>query len=170
MRRPDRALIRMTLYDVAGHPGSHMTARNGRGHKRNTLPSNMRTRVYGEDNTFEGSVFQVDEDSIKEPPFRDDECRCNLGRKIWGIDSASITPSRPCCCFMTPTPIAFTSRMYQRENQTRATRRAQSRRAPAKCAGSPIRATATIERAATGKTLAALYREQTYRCLAGGAL
>jgi phage terminase large subunit-like protein len=80
---PDRAIVKMSLYDIANSPGGHLTLEQVEAIKRNSLPHEMRTRVYGEDMQGEGSVFPIDEESIIEPPI------VNVPPhwfKIWGID------------------------------------------------------------------------------------
>jgi phage terminase large subunit-like protein len=56
---PDRAIVKMSLYDICDLPGSHMTREMVEGIKRNCPPHEMRTRVYGEDMLGEGSIFPV---------------------------------------------------------------------------------------------------------------
>jgi hypothetical protein len=51
--------------------------------KRNCLPHETRTRVYGEDMQGEGSVFPIDEETITEPPIVSVPVHWH---KIWGID------------------------------------------------------------------------------------
>jgi phage terminase large subunit-like protein len=79
---PDRALIKMTLYDVAV-PGSHMTLEMVETIKRNCLPYEMKTRVYGEDMQGSGSIFPIDEEDIKEAPIVDVPLHWH---KLWCID------------------------------------------------------------------------------------
>ncbi len=80
---PDRAIVRMSLYDICDIPGSHMSRERVEQIKRNCLPHQIRTRIYGEDMLGEGSIFPIDEDEITEPPIArvPDEWF-----KIWGID------------------------------------------------------------------------------------
>jgi phage terminase large subunit-like protein len=80
---PDRAIVRMSLYDVANSPGGHLTLEQVEVIKRNCLPHEMRTRVYGEDALGEGSIFPIDEETITEPPIRDVPLHW---RKLWAID------------------------------------------------------------------------------------
>jgi phage terminase large subunit-like protein len=80
---PDRAIVKMSLYDVADVPGSHMTREMVEAIKRNCPPHEVRTRVYGEDMLGEGSIFPIEEETITEPPI------VNVPphwMKIWGID------------------------------------------------------------------------------------
>jgi phage terminase large subunit-like protein len=80
---PDRAVVKMSLYDICDLPGSHMTRERVEVIKRNCPPHEVRTRIYGEDMLGEGSVFPIDEDIITEPPI------LNIPPhwfKIWGID------------------------------------------------------------------------------------
>jgi hypothetical protein len=51
--------------------------------KRNCLPHQVRTRIYGEDALGEGSIFPVDEETITEPPIADVPLHWF---KIWGVD------------------------------------------------------------------------------------
>jgi phage terminase large subunit-like protein len=165
---PDRALIRMTLYDVAGHPGSHMTLEMVEDIKRNTLPSNMRTRVYGEDNTFEGSVFQVDEDSIKEPPFRDDEVPLHW-RKIWGIDfGINHAFAAVLLLYDADADCVHVHACIREKNQTPLQHAVPIK---ARAANVPIAypSDGDNRESGTGKTLAALYREQDLPLLGGPA-
>jgi phage terminase large subunit-like protein len=55
---PDRAIVKMSLYDVANSPGGHLTLEQVEAIKRNSLPHEMRTRVYGEDMQGEGACFR----------------------------------------------------------------------------------------------------------------
>jgi len=80
---PDRAIVKMSLYDICDLPGSHMTRDMVEAIKRNCPPHEVRTRVYGEDMLGEGSIFPIDEEAITEPPI------VNVPPhwfKIWGID------------------------------------------------------------------------------------
>jgi phage terminase large subunit-like protein len=45
----DRAMIKISLYDICDVPGTHMTRDMVETIKRNCLPHEMKTRVYGED-------------------------------------------------------------------------------------------------------------------------
>lgn len=80
---PDRAVVKMSLYDICDLPGSHMTREMVESIKRNCPPHEMRTRVYGEDALGAGSVFPIDEETITEPPIANVPLHWF---KIWGID------------------------------------------------------------------------------------
>jgi hypothetical protein len=80
---PDRAIVKMSLYDICDLPGSHMTREMVEAIKRNCPPHEMRTRVYGEDALGAGSVFPIDESSITEPAIADVPLHWF---KVWGID------------------------------------------------------------------------------------
>jgi hypothetical protein len=80
---PDRAIVRMSLYDICDLPGSHMTRDMVEAIKRNCPPHEIRTRVYGKDMQGEGSVFPVDEETITEPPL---PTVPQHWFKIWGLD------------------------------------------------------------------------------------
>jgi phage terminase large subunit-like protein len=79
----DRALVKMSLYDICDLPGSHLTRDTVETIKRNCPPHEVRTRVYGEDLLGEGSVFPCDEDTITESPIANVPLHWF---KIWGID------------------------------------------------------------------------------------
>jgi phage terminase large subunit-like protein len=80
---PDRAIVKMSLYDICDLPGSHMTRGMVEAIKRNCPPHEMRTRVYGEDLLGAGSVFPIDEETITEPPIVNVPLHWF---KIWGLD------------------------------------------------------------------------------------
>src|ERR1700730_595125 len=80
---PDRAIVKMSLYDVANSQGGHLTLEQVEIIKRNCLPHETRTRVYGEDMQGEGSVFPIDEETITERPVVSVPVHWH---KIWGID------------------------------------------------------------------------------------
>jgi len=80
---PDRAIVKMSLYDICDLPGSHMTRDMVEVIKRNCPPHQVRTRIYGEDALGEGSVFPIDEETITEPPIPQVPPHWF---KIWGID------------------------------------------------------------------------------------
>ena len=80
---PDRAIVKMSLYDICDLPGSHMTREMVEAIKRNCPPHEMRTRVFGEDMLGEGSIFPVDEETITEPPLVHVPPHWF---KIWGLD------------------------------------------------------------------------------------
>src|SRR6516165_10794294 len=80
---PDRAIVKMSLYDICDLPGSHMTRGMVEAIKRNCPPHEMRTRVFGEDMLGEGSIFPVDEETITEPPLVHVPPHWF---KIWGLD------------------------------------------------------------------------------------
>jgi phage terminase large subunit-like protein len=80
---PDRAVVKMSLYDICDLPGSHMTRNMVEVIKRNCPPHQVRTRIYGEDALGEGSVYPIDEETITEPPIPQVPPHWF---KVWGID------------------------------------------------------------------------------------
>jgi phage terminase large subunit-like protein len=80
---PDRAIVKMSLYDICDLPGSHMTREMVEEIKRSCPPHQVRTRIYGEDALGEGSIFPIDEATITEPPIAHVPLHWY---KIWGLD------------------------------------------------------------------------------------
>lgn len=97
----DRAVIKISLYDICDVPGTHMTRDMVETIKRNCPPHEMKTRVFGEDMQGRGSVFDIDEADIVVPPF------ANIPHhffKLWAGDPGIFHPA------------AFVLLLYDKDN------------------------------------------------------
>jgi phage terminase large subunit-like protein len=159
---PDRAIVKMSLYDVANSPNGHLTLEQVEIIKRNCLPHELRTRVYGEDMQGEGSVFPIDEETITEPPIVNVPVHWH---KIWGIDFGINHPfAAVLLLFDADADIVHVHHCIRLKGQT-----PLQHAVPMKAIGADVvvayPADGDNREMGTGDPLARLYREQNLRML-----
>ena len=163
---PDRAIVKMSLYDVANSPGGHLTLEQVEAIKRNSLPHEMKTRVYGEDMQGEGSVFPIDEEIITEPPIVNVPLHW---RKIWGIDFGINHPfAAVLLLYDADADVVHVHHCIRLKGQT-----ALQQAVPMKAIGADVvvayPADGDNREMGTGDPLAKMYREQNLRMLSSHA-